>query len=147
MFLSIDNGDNWAQINSGLTNLDVASLALSHNGYIFAGTGSGVFRSVESTTSVRELSPAMPAAFALEQNYPNPFNPSTEIQFSLPQKTHVTLTIFDLLGREVTTLVFEELSAGSHSERWHAVGFPSGVYFYTLTASEFTQTKKLLLVK
>jgi len=98
-------------------------------------------------TSVEEISSEVPSTFALEQNFPNPFNPSTEIQFSLPHKSHVTLTIFDLLGREVATLVSEELSAGSFSTRWDAAGFPSGVYLYRLQAGEFVETKKLILLR
>ncbi|MBI4427718.1 MAG: T9SS type A sorting domain-containing protein [Ignavibacteriales bacterium] len=98
-------------------------------------------------TLVREVPRELPATFALQQNYPNPFNPSTEISFSLPHKSYVTLTIFDLLGREVTTPVSEELSAGSYSTRWNATGFPSGVYLYRLHAGEFVETKKLILLR
>ncbi len=89
----------------------------------------------------------IPASLTLRQNFPNPFNPNTEIQFSLPRKSHVTLTIFDLLGRQVATLVSEELSAGSYSTRWDAAGFPSGVYLYRLRAGDFVETKKLLLLR
>ncbi|MBI4429969.1 MAG: T9SS type A sorting domain-containing protein [Ignavibacteriales bacterium] len=85
--------------------------------------------------------------FSLEQNYPNPFNPSTEIQFSLPQKRHVTLTIFDLLGREVVTLVSEEWSAGSYCTGWDAGRMSSGVYLCRLQAGDFVETKKLLLLR
>lgn len=99
-------------------------------------------------TSVAELLDArIPVSYNLSQNFPNPFNPSTEIHFSLPNKSHVTLTIFDLLGREVATLVSEELSAGSYSTRWDATGFPTGVYLYRLEAGEFVETKKLLLLR
>ncbi len=99
------------------------------------------------TTSVERVSSEMPFRFHLSQNFPNPFNPSTEIQFSVPCKSHVTLAIFDLLGREIATLVSEELSAGSYSTRWDAAGFPSGVYFYKLEADNFVETKKLLLLR
>ncbi|MBI3005477.1 MAG: T9SS type A sorting domain-containing protein [Ignavibacteriales bacterium] len=98
-------------------------------------------------TLISDDETAQPRLHSLDQNYPNPFNPSTEIQFSLPQKSHVTLTIFDLLGREVTTLVSEELSAGSYSTRWNAAGLPSGVYFYRLSGGDFVETKKLLLLR
>ncbi len=101
----------------------------------------------EIVGSVEIVSSDLPESYSLEQNYPNPFNPSTEIQFSLPQRSRVTLTIFDLLGREVATLVSEELSGGSYSTRWDAAGFSSGVYLYRLQASEFVETKKLLLLR
>jgi hypothetical protein len=88
-----------------------------------------------------------PTAFSLAQNFPNPFNPSTTISFDLPSQSFVSLKIFDLIGREVATIVSEELSAGSHSRQWNATGMPSGVYFYRLQAGSFTGTKKLLLLK
>jgi lysophospholipase L1-like esterase len=98
---------------------------------------------------------AIPAGIVLQQCYPNPFNPSTNISFSLPKKSFVSLKVFDLLGREVATLVSEEMSAGSYSQQWNATGMPSGVYFYRLQARQtsggqagsFTQTKKLVLLR
>ncbi|MBF8248442.1 MAG: 5'-Nucleotidase domain protein, partial [Bacteroidetes bacterium] len=102
----------------------------------------------DNVTSVREMRMgAQPMKYTLEQNYPNPFNPSTEIQFSLPAKSHVTLKIFDLLGREVARLVSEELSLGSYKSRWDANGLSTGVYLYRLQAGEFVDTKKLLLLR
>lgn len=98
-------------------------------------------------SAVEIVSAKLPSGYVLDQNFPNPFNPSTEIQFSLPQRSQVTLTIFDLLGREVTTLVSEELSAGSYSTRWDAGGMPTGVYLYRLRAGDFVETKKLLLLR
>jgi len=85
--------------------------------------------------------------FKLFQNYPNPFNPSTTISFNLPLRSHVTLKIFDLIGREVATIVSEELQAGNHSQQWNAANMPSGIYFYRLQAGLFTETKKLILLK
>ncbi len=86
-------------------------------------------------------------AYSLFQNHPNPFNPSTSISFTLPSRSFVTLKIFDLLGREVSTIVSEELPAGDHSRQWNAEDFPSGVYFYRLQAGSFIETKKLVLLK
>jgi|GEM_PF-2347483 len=88
-----------------------------------------------------------PREFKLYQNYPNPFNPVTRITFTLPEKSPVTLKIYDALGREVAVLVSGELPAGRYTEVWDARNFPSGVYFYRLQAGKFSQTKKLLLVK
>jgi lysophospholipase L1-like esterase len=70
--------------------------------------------------------------YVLGQNYPNPFNPATNISFYIPSRSFVSLTVFDLLGREVATIVSEEMSTGTYSQEWNAVGFPSGVYFYRL---------------
>jgi carboxyl-terminal processing protease len=88
-----------------------------------------------------------PAKFSLSQNYPNPFNPSTVISYQLPVYSHVTLKVFDLLGREVATLVNEEKRAGSYEVTFNGKNLSSGVYFYRLQAGEFVQTKKLILQK
>lgn len=85
--------------------------------------------------------------FELNQNYPNPFNPTTTIRFSLSQREHVVLKVFDMLGREVATLVNGELQAGEHSVVFNVQGLPSGVYFYRLRAAGFIQTKKMLISK
>ena len=102
--------------------------------------------------SVRRVSSNIPAEFKLHQNYPNPFNPSTKIQFSIPPSKgvrgmDVKLIIYDLLGREVATLVNEQLKPGSYEVQWNASNFPSGVYFYRLTTDKFIGTKKMILVK
>ena len=86
-------------------------------------------------------------SFALYQNYPNPFNPITLISFTLPSASVVSLNIFDILGREVATVVSEKLSAGSYSRQWNAANMPSGIYFSRLQAGSLTQTKKLILMK
>ncbi len=88
-----------------------------------------------------------PDAFRLDQNYPNPFNPETNINFSLPEVSDVSLTIYNSLGQKVYTLQEKNISTGSHSLNWNASGFPSGVYFYKLEAENFSDTKKMLLVK
>ena len=94
-----------------------------------------------------EQSTGLPKVFALSQNYPNPFNPSTTLSFSLPSRSFVTLNIFDLLGREVASIVSEELPAGTYSRQWNAAKMSSGIYFYRLQAGSFTQTKRLVLLK
>ena len=98
-------------------------------------------------TSVSLTSNELPIKFDLAQNYPNPFNPTTTISFNIPLKSFVLLKVFDLVGREVATLVSEEMSAGNHSQQWNAVNISSGVYFYRLQAGSFTETKKLVLLK
>jgi hypothetical protein len=89
----------------------------------------------------------IPGIFVLDQNYPNPFNPSTTISFSLPEKSFVSLKVFDLLGREVATLVSGELPAGNQSVQWNAANMPGGIYFYRLQAGTYSATKKLVLLK
>ncbi|MEQ8523331.1 T9SS type A sorting domain-containing protein [Gracilimonas sp.] len=86
-------------------------------------------------------------AFSLHQNYPNPFNPSTKISFALPQATEVKLQVFDMLGRNVATLVNGRKAAGTHAVNFDAGNLSSGTYIYRIEAGNFTQTRKLMLIK
>ncbi len=86
-------------------------------------------------------------SFSLNQNYPNPFNPTTTISFNLPNAEFVNLKVYDVLGREIATLVNEELTAGQHIKIFNAENLSSGVYFYKLQAGKFSETKKMLLTK
>jgi len=90
---------------------------------------------------------SIPESFKLAQNYPNPFNPTTNINYDLPVSEFVSLKIYDQLGKEVATLVNERQSAGSYRVEFDGSNFSSGIYFYTLSAGEFKETKKMLLVK
>lgn len=109
------------------------------------GTGNWLEEiSVQVVTSVSE---EKPLAYRLEQNYPNPFNPSTKIRYSIKAHGSTTLKVFNLLGREVATLVDKRQDAGSYAVDWDAAGLPSGVYFYKLESGSFTETRKLMLVR
>jgi len=88
-----------------------------------------------------------PNSFSLRQNYPNPFNPSTRIAYELPKAGHVSLKVFDLLGREIATLVNEIQPVGSHSVTFNGSALASGIYFYRLQAGDFATTKKMVLLK
>ena len=85
--------------------------------------------------------------YALAQNHPNPFNPTTVVPYSLAELTHVSLRIFDLVGREVMTLVNEEQPAGWHEVFFDASALPSGLYFYRLQTLQYTATRKMLVLK
>ena len=98
-------------------------------------------------TSVPAGKSGIPQTFSLAQNYPNPFNPSTTISFSLPSQSFVSLKVFDIVGREVATIVSEEMPAGAYTRQWNAAKMSSGIYFYRLQAGSYTQTKKLVLLK
>jgi len=99
-------------------------------------------------TRVEEIDDkVLPKEFNLYQNYPNPFNPSTTIQFAIPKESFTKLEIFNAIGEKVSTLILENLSAGIYEYEWNAEGLPSGVYLYRLSTENFTQTKKLLLMK
>jgi hypothetical protein len=98
-------------------------------------------------TSVQADENGFPTNFTLKQNYPNPFNPSTTIEFSIPKESFVTLKVYDLLGREVASLVNKELQAGSYKTQFDASNLASSVYLYQLNENGFVQTKKLMLMK
>ncbi len=100
-----------------------------------------------SYSEVLEVNIGLPTEFALEQNYPNPFNPSTTINFTVPQSAQVTLKIFDVLGREVSTLINQVVPGGNHEVQFDATGLPSGLYFYTLSTGNFVETKKMVLLR
>lgn len=139
--------DFWQQTN-GPYGGNVSCLAINSSGDIFAGTnGGGVFRSVESTTSVEEIDGMIPSSFALHQNYPNPFNPSTRITYTIPRSDFITLKVYDILGREIKTIVSEFQKAGNYSFHFDASKLSSGVYFYSLQAGDFDETKKMVLIR
>jgi hypothetical protein len=98
-------------------------------------------------TAVETEKVSQPRQFILRQNYPNPFNPSTTIAFSLPSKSFITLKIYDVIGREIATVVSEELGEGSYVRQWNAHGISSGVYFYRIRAGYFVETKKMILLR
>jgi len=107
----------------------------------------GGLNAVDEALGTEDNVKEIPLTFELMQNYPNPFNPSTSIEYALPQGEFVSLKIFDVLGREVATLVNEVQSLGFHSVNFDAGKFSSGVYFYKIQAGKFVSTKKMLLMK
>ena len=148
VFLYSDEGDSLGSRNEGLTNLNVLTLHLDNNGYVYAGTGNGVWRRpLSEVTSVGENQIEIPLSYILSQNFPNPFNPSTTIKYSIPQLSSVQIKIFDVLGNEIETLVNEEKPVGTYELNWNAANLPSGVYFYQLQAENFVQTRKMILLK
>jgi hypothetical protein len=149
LFLSTDNGASWTEINDGLTNNTILSFAVD-SAYLIIGTdGGGVWKRPwsEMVTSVNRLSEDIPLHYKLEQNYPNPFNPSTMICFSMPDRRHVRLSVYDLLGREVSQLVDEEMEAGWYSVIYDAAGLASGVYLYRLEVGSFVRMRRMIILK
>ncbi len=149
VFLSTNNGTGWTQVNTGLTNTDIRSLAVIGE-FLYAGTwGDGIWRRALSQmiTSAEPFPIIMPMHFSLEQNFPNPFNPATTFTFTLPSHSFVSLKVFDIVGKEVATVVSEEMLSGTYSRQWNASALSSGVYFYRLQAGSNSVTKKLVLLK
>lgn len=102
---------------------------------------------VNSANDVKTIRGTIPDNFILMQNYPNPFNPTTTISFDIPLRSFVSLKVFDMLGREVSTIISGELGAGTYTWQWDAANMPSGIYFYRLQAGTYGQTKKFILLK
>ncbi len=130
--------------------------------FINANTGiaCGYFSIIRTTNGgepigIKQISNEVPSSFSLSQNYPNPFNPATKIKFDIPFShleggkggDYVKLLIYDALGHEISILLNEKLKAGTYEVEWNASGYPSGVYFYQLKTEEFTDTKKMILLK
>jgi len=102
---------------------------------------------LKTVTDVMKNHNLIPTSFALEQNYPNLFNPTTVIQYSIPKKSDVDLSIYDLLGNKVETLVNKEQTAGVYNYEFNASKLASGVYCYRIKAGNFVQAKKFMLMK
>ena len=105
-----------------------------------------------SVSGILNENAEIPSDYKLFQNYPNPFNPLTKIRFSLPNPSSgegpgVRLVVYNVLGKEVATLVNETLAPGNYEVEWNASNHPSGIYFYRLTAGDYTEAKKMILTK
>jgi hypothetical protein len=128
-------------------------MAIDSNDYIFVSTDSaGVFRSVQPTTAVKEITNGTPTHYSLEQNYPNPFNPQTVIRFYLAGEHAVQLCIFDAAGRLVRTLADKNYSMGKYAISWdgkdvRGAAVTNGVYFYRLKVKQQSQTRKMVLMR
>jgi len=124
-----------------IVQLDSNRILINANGYLYILTVDVVTK-VENSENQQ-----LPSGFDLKQNYPNPFNPTTTIEFQIPERSFVKLTVFNTLGQEVETLVNEEKAAGTHRIQFNGSNLPSGIYFYRLETSKFVETKKMILMK
>jgi hypothetical protein len=115
--------------------------------YDFSGNRGAFAAEIQAMATFTELTGEVPAQFELSQNYPNPFNPTTNIEFAIPEAGAVTITIFDVSGKQVGTLVDEFMQPGRYTVPWNARDLASGVYIYKMTSSSFVQTNTMLLIK
>ncbi len=150
--LSKFDGSTWTvynDTNSGLPSNYVYAIVIDSNDNKWLATNGGlaVFNENGIVTSIDKQDNPSRITFALSQNYPNPFNPTTTIQYAISKPGYVTLKVYDILGKEITTLVNEQKLAGTYSINFSANKLTSGVYFYSIHVGSFTQTKKLLLLK
>ncbi len=121
--------------------------SISVNGVPFASTKLVNYNPNSTPIGIMPISNHVPQGFKLGQNYPNPFNPVTNIEMDIQRSGSVKLVVYDILGKEVETLVNEHLSAGSYKVDWNASAYPSGVYYYRMQTENFSDTKKLILIK
>ncbi|WKZ68772.1 MAG: YCF48-related protein [Melioribacteraceae bacterium] len=143
---SDDYGENWEEIN--LCSREVSSIFMlsEETGWI-TGNGGLVLGTSNIVSVADERFDQLVNEYKLFQNYPNPFNPSTQIKFAIPQAGIVTVKVYDIIGREVTTLVNDNLNSGIHEVVFNANNLSSGIYFVRMTSQNFTSTKKIMVIK
>jgi predicted permease len=148
VFLSTNSGTSWTVVNNGLTNPIIYALAVYRNN-LFAGTyGSSVWKQpLSEFTNVTEEVNNLLQGYTLSQNYPNPFNPNTVISYSLPSASDVKLIVYNSLGQTVNLIDHGFKPAGNYSANFNASDLPSGIYFYKLKAGQFSQIKKMIVLK
>ncbi len=147
---STNNGNNWFLQTTGTGSVLYSIFFINDLTGYCAGNNNTVLKTTDgggAPIGITPISNEVPLDLRLEQNYPNPFNPTTNIEFSIPRSSFVKLVVFDMLGREVETLLNENLAAGTFRADWNAAGYPSGVYIYILSSGDFRETKKMIFVK
>jgi hypothetical protein len=150
----VKNEKNWTNI--GFVQGNGTSVSPHSYSYrdanLSAGTYSYRLKQIDDNGSYKYINLSesftiQPAEYNLSQNYPNPFNPTTVINYSIPKAGHVTIKVYNVLGKEVATLVNEEKPAGTYAVNFSAQHYSSGVYYYTISAGNFSATKKMILMK
>ena len=148
LLCSADGGDSWEYLD----NDTFYGISFINTNCGWGTTSCGMIGKFvgdlsQCAVNVKIVSKKQPQEFLLQQNYPNPFNPSTTIEYTLPRTTFVTLKVYDLLGREIQTMVHEKQSAGAHSVVFEAKELPSTIYFYKLEGDGFCEIRKMMLIK
>ena len=147
LYSTANAGLNWTAITTP-TNQDLNSIHSFDGINAWAVGNLGVIiTNYSPSTGIDDENYSAPNQIILEQNYPNPFNPSTKISFNLPAREFVTLKIFNVLGSEVAILINDNLEVGLHEVAFNASGLNSGVYFYVISTKNFTNTRKMILLK
>jgi photosystem II stability/assembly factor-like uncharacterized protein len=156
LYFTKNGGNNFYPITSlGSFNVKAFSFINANTGYVCGDSGVILKTTNGGLTFINSNSGILPEKFSLSQNYPNPFNPVTNIKFDIPllrgvsagRGVFVKLIIYDLLGREISQLVNQQMQAGSYSVDWDASNYPSGVYFYKIEAGDYAETKKMVFLK
>ena len=142
-----NEGDSWTNINHNLDNVNVNTLCFNSAGQLLAGTTTGVYRTNASVIGISNFNQINPSQISLCQNYPNPFNPVTYLEFGISNLEFISLIVYDVLGNEVAVLVNEKKEPGNYKVEFDGSNLASGIYYYKLSASEFSETKKMMLLK
>ena len=144
----IDSSSNFYVTGSTKSiNFPTKTLSGAYNDTALDGSADAFILKFSSTVDIKKISNEIPVKYSLHQNYPNPFNPTTNIRYDIPKSSFVKITVYNILGKELATLVNEKLSAGSYEVDWDATSYTSGVYFYKLITDNFVDVKKMLLIK
>lgn len=150
IYKTYDGGQNWVEMISNSSNpLKDMCFNTSNVGFI-VGTNGTILKTVtagEIVIGITQISSEIPDGYYLSYNYPNPFNPVTNIEFKIPESTNVTIRVFDITGREISTLINEIKSAGSYKINFNGDNLASGVYFYRIETERFVETKRMVLLK
>ncbi|HCY76757.1 MAG TPA: hypothetical protein DHV28_12625 [Ignavibacteriales bacterium] len=150
MYVSFDSGQSWQVLGEGLPVLPIGDIKIHPiENFLVAGTyGRSMYKiDLNLVTDVNNPQPQFITGFSLYQNYPNPFNPTTKISWQSSAAGHQTLKVYDITGKEIATLVDEYKSAGNHEINFDASSLSSGVYLYKLSSENYSDTKKMLLLK
>jgi len=152
VYVSNDHGETFTNRSEGLSSYRCTAL-YKYGDFLFLATNPTTLpckvyrRPVSEVIGVNNISTEIPDEFELYQNYPNPFNPSTTIEYSISKESPVSIVVYDVTGREIEMLVNEVKRAGNYTVQFNASLLSSGIYFYKITAGNFTQTKKMVLIK
>lgn len=125
---------------NNLTGFACGGGILGTNGFILKTTNGGL-------TFINNFSNKFPSVYKFYENYPNPFNPSTKIKFDIPKSSLVKLAVYDVLGKEIAVLLDRQLSPGTYEAEWDGSNYTSGIYYYRLTAGDYSEAKKMILLK
>jgi photosystem II stability/assembly factor-like uncharacterized protein len=148
IFKTTNGGVDWIKLEKlySVSNFGISFLT-SNTGFICGDNGIILKTTTGGVSWITVVETTVPRNYELSQNYPNPFNPSTSIKFSIPNSSQVKIAVYDILGKEIEILVNEILQAGNYQIKWNGSSYSSGIYFYQLKSGDYTETKRMVLIK
>ena len=147
IFITTDQGSVWSLSSSPVSEKFYCVNFINNETGWIGGSNGLVLSTGLLNIGINHIGNSVPKQYLLHQNYPNPFNPVTNIKFDIPQRSNVKISVYDILGKEISVLVNEELNTGTFEVNWDASNFPSGVYFYKIETEDYSESKKMVLVK